>query len=604
MEERAMDTTMLYRTAHGDPIRANVGFLDSLRAIVGSKHVLVSPESTRRYRTGFRFGTGPALAVVRPGSLVEQWRVLKACVAADKIVIMQAANTGITGGSTPDGADYDRDVVIISTMRMAKIRLIKDGQQVICHPGATLFQLEKALRPLGRDPHSVIGSSCIGASVFGGVCNNSGGALIHRGPVFTQMALFAHVSETGALELVNHLGVRLGNDPEAILERLDRDNFTEADIDYGTDRVASNHDYQHDVRDIDAATPGRFNADPKHLFEASGSAGKVMIFAVRLDTFPKNDKTRVFYIGTNDPAELTEIRRHMLAHFTDLPVEGEYLHRVAFDIAEKYGKDTFLAIRYLGTDRLPKLFAMKGSFDALASRLRFLPHDLSDRIMQAASRLFPSHLPRWMRQYRDKYEHHLMLKMGGSGIEDARHFLQSIFPSATGDFLECSDDDGEKAFLHRFAAAGAAIRYRAIHRREVEDIVALDIALRRNDRNWVETLPDDVARPILHRLYYGHYFCHVFHQDYIVAKGRDTAAVEHRLWQLLDARGAQYPAEHNFGHLYEAKPALIDHYKSLDPCNCFNPGIGRTSKLSHWSLPPSREQAPALQDRATKETVR
>jgi D-lactate dehydrogenase (quinone) len=581
-----MDTTTLYRAAPGDPTRRTaVGFLDSLRTIVGPRHVLVSTQSTRHYRTGFRFGTGPALAVVRPGSLVEQWRVLKACVAANKIVIMQAANTGITGGSTPDGADYDRDVVIISTMRMAKIRLIDNGRQVICHPGATLFELEKTLKPLGRDPHSVIGSSCIGASVFGGVCNNSGGALIHRGPVFTQMALFACVDGAGAVELVNHLGVRLGNDPEAILDRLDRDAFAEADIDYDTGRVASNHDYQVDVRDVDADTPGRFNADPKRLFEASGSAGKVMIFAVRLDTFPKNDETKVFYIGSNNPDELTEIRRHILAHFKDLPVEGEYLHRAAFDIAEKYGKDTFLAIRYLGTDWLPKLFALKGNFDARASRLRFLPHDLSDRIMQGLSRLFPPHLPTRMRQYRDKYEHHLMLKMGGSGIEDARRLLRATFPSATGDFFECSAAEGDKAFLHRFAAAGAAIRYRAIHRREVEDIVALDIALRRNDRHWVETLPDDVAKPILHRLYYGHFFCHVFHQDYIVAKGHDTAAVEHRLWQLLDARGAQYPAEHNFGHLYEAKPPLIDHYKSLDPCNCFNPGIGRTSKLRHWSLP-------------------
>jgi D-lactate dehydrogenase (quinone) len=132
--------------------------------------------------------------------------------------------------------------------------------------------------------------------------------------------------------------------------------------------------------------------------------------------------------------------------------------------------------------------------------------------------------------------------------------------------------------------------------------VALDVALRRNDRNWVETLPDDVAKPIAHRLYYGHFFCHVFHQDYIVAKGHDTAAVEHRLWQLLDARGAQYPAEHNFGHLYEAKQALIDHYKSLDPCNCFNSGIGRTPKLSHWSLPPP--QGPAPNPQMNKEAVR
>jgi D-lactate dehydrogenase (quinone) len=598
-----METTMIDRdAASGAPAPGNARLLDELRAIVGRRYVLTSPQSTRRYRTGFRFGTGPALAVVRPGTLVEQWKVLKACIAANKIIIMQAANTGLTGGSTPDGADYDREIVIVSTTRMAKIRLIKDGQQVICHPGARLFQLEKTLHPLGRDPHSVIGSSCIGASVFGGVCNNSGGALIHRGPVFTQMALFARVDGTGAVELVNHLGVRLGNDPEAILDRLDRDAFTEADIGYDTDRVASNHDYRHDVRDIDADTPGRFNADPKHLFEASGSAGKVMIFAVRLDTFPKNDETKVFYIGSNDPGELTEIRRHILAHFTDLPVEGEYLHRVAFDIAEKYGKDTFLAIQYLGTDRLPELFAIKGSFDAFASRLRFLPHDLSDRIMQGLSRLFPPHLPPRMRQYRDKYEHHLMLKMAGSGIADARHFLQSIFPSATGDFFECSAAEGDKAFLHRFAAAGAAIRYRAIHRREVEDIVALDIALRRNDRNWVETLPDDVARPILHRLYYGHFFCHVFHQDYIVAKGHDTAAVEHRLWQLLDARGAQYPAEHNFGHLYEAKQALIDHYKGLDPGNCFNPGIGRTSKLSHWSLPPRQEPVPNPQ--MSQEAVR
>jgi D-lactate dehydrogenase len=569
----------------------NTSFLDQLRTIVGRGHVLTSEASTRRYRTGFRFGTGPALAVVRPGSLVEQWKVLKACAAADKIIIMQAANTGLTGGSTPDGSDYDRELVIISTLRMARIRLINDGRQVICLPGATLYQLENALTPLGRDPHSVIGSSCIGASVFGGICNNSGGALIHRGPAYTQMALFARIDETGDVHLVNHLGVNLGNAPETMLDRIDRDAFTEADIEYPHDRVASDHDYAQDVRDIDAATPGRFNADPKRLFEASGSAGKVMIFAVRLDTFPKEADTKVFYIGTNDPDELTRIRRHILAHFQDLPIEGEYLHRVAFDIAEKYGKDTFLSIRYLGTGWLPRLFAIKGSFDALAGQLRFLPRDLSDKIMQAISHLFPSHLPKRMKAYRDKYEHHLLLKMAGNGIGDARSFLKSTFPSAQGGYFECTKDEGDKAFLHRFAAAGAAIRYRAIHRREVEDIVALDVALRRNDHDWVEHLPDDVTKRIIHKLYYGHFFCHVFHQDYIVCKGHDTVALEHRMWKLLDARGAQYPAEHNVGHLYDAKPELVSHYKGLDPCNCFNPGIGRASKYANWQQSRSRQTA-------------
>ena len=139
-----------------------------------------------------------------------------------------------------------------------------------------------------------------------------------------------------------------------------------------------------------------------------------------------------------------------------------------FDIAEKYGKDTFLAIHYLGSDWMPELFALKGRLDALAGRFRVLPRDLSDKIMQTISRLFPQHLPKRMKEYRDKYEHHLLLKMAGESLGVFRRFLQSVFPSTQGAFFECTDDEGEKAFLHRFAAAGAAIRYRAIHRREVE----------------------------------------------------------------------------------------------------------------------------------------
>ncbi|MBL6617756.1 MAG: hypothetical protein ISP45_27345 [Reyranella sp.] len=27
---------------------------------------------------------------------------------------------------------------------------------------------------------------------------------------------------------------------------------------------------------------------------------------------------------------------------------------------------------------------------------------------------------------------------------------------------------------------------------------------------------------------------------------------------------------------------MVAHFRSLDPCNCFNPGVGRTSKLAHW----------------------
>ncbi|MGA7782104.1 MAG: D-lactate dehydrogenase [Paraburkholderia sp.] len=566
--------------------RANTAetLIAEFRSIVGKQHTLTDEGATRRFRTGFRFGAGKALAVVRPGTVVEQWKILQACIAANVIVITQASNTGLTGGSTPDGNDYDRDIVIVSTSRMKKVYVIDDGKQVVCLPGATLDQLEQTLKPLGREPHSVIGSSCIGASVFGGVCNNSGGALVHRGPAYTEMAAFAQVDETGKLHFVNHLGIHLGETPDDILGRLERGEFSDADVVHNAG-AGSDHGYASHVREIDADTPARYNADPQRLHEASGSAGKLMVFAVRLDTFPVEQNAKVFYVGTNRPDELTEIRRHVLQDFKHLPISGEYLHRDAFNIAEEYGKDTFLAINYLGTSRLPAFFALKSRFDALFDRLAFLPAHLTDRVLQAASRLFPSHLPARMKQYRDKYEHHLMLKVAQESVDETRAFLANYFANATGGFFECTDEEGVKAFLHRFAAAGAAVRYRAVHAREVEDIVALDVALRRNDRDWIETLPSDIEETISIKLYYGHFLCHVFHQDYIVRKGNDCLAVEHKMWTLLDRRGAEYPAEHNVGHLYRAKPQLAAFYQQIDPCNCLNPGIGQTSKFAKYREP-------------------
>jgi D-lactate dehydrogenase (quinone) len=73
-------------------------------------------------------------------------------------------------------------VVIINTLRIGGIFPVCGGDQVICLSGATLYELERVLAPLGREPHSVIGSSCPGASLIGGICNNSGEALVSRGP--------------------------------------------------------------------------------------------------------------------------------------------------------------------------------------------------------------------------------------------------------------------------------------------------------------------------------------------------------------------------------------------------------------------------------------
>ncbi|WP_448911600.1 D-lactate dehydrogenase [Haemophilus sputorum] len=556
--------------------------ISQLTDIVGHAHIITDAAKNEAYRSGYRFGTGNAIAVVRPATLLEFWNVLKACVAHDVIVINQAANTGLTGGSTPSGNDYDRDIVIINTMLMKDIQLINDAEQVVCFPGSTLNELENLLKPHEREPHSVIGSSCIGASVIGGICNNSGGALVQRGPAYTEMALFAQLNENGELELKNHLGIDLGETPEEILTNLQGHHYQRKDIQRDCGK-GHDHHYCNHVRKVDEDSPARFNADPSRHYESSGSAGKLAVFAVRLDTFPLEKNTAVFYIGTNQIQTLNDIRRHMLANFEVLPISGEYIHRDAFDVAARYGKDTFWVIKKFGTHWLPKLFALKANVDRIAKKFSFLPHHLSDKFMQLLSKVMPEHLPKSLWAYRDKYEHHLIVKMGGKGVQEAREFLKTYFSDDTkGGYFECNAEETQAAMLHRFAVASAAIRYRAIHEKEVEEIVALDVALRRNDNEWFEVLPPEIDNKISHKLYYGHFMCHVFHQDYIVKKGYDCEALEHDMLKLLDQRGAQYPAEHNVGHLYEAKPELRKFYKVLDPTNSFNPGIGKTTKKKHW----------------------
>ena len=359
--------------------------LEKLREAVGDRNLLTDPTRQDPYCTGFRFGSGSALAVVRPETLVGLWRALVACVEFDIIVVMQAANTGLTGGSTPDGDDYDRDVVVINTMQIPDIQIIDEGRQIIGFAGSTLFGLEKTLEPYGREPHSVIGSSCIGASIVGGICNNSGGALVQRGPAYTEMSLFARIDDHGGLELVNELGIRLGESPEEMLRNLEERHYGPDDVEF-PDKLASDNEYDHRVRDVDSTEPARYNADGRRLHEASGCAGKLAVFAVRLDTFPIPREKKVFYVGSNDPDVFWKIRRDVLSKFESLPISGEYIHRECYDATKKYGKDTFLVIDKLGSEFIPKLFALRRFTDRIARKVWFLPEKSTDLLMQFLSK--------------------------------------------------------------------------------------------------------------------------------------------------------------------------------------------------------------------------
>ena len=556
-------------------------FISQLKAVVGNKFVITSSYSMERFCKGYRSGGGNALAVVCPGTLLEQWRVLELCIASDKIVIMQAANTGLTEGSAPSG-DYDRDVILLSTKRMSKIFVIQNGGQIIAFPGATLHALEKKLKPLKRVPHSLIGSSCFGASVVGGVCNNSGGSLIERGPAYTELSLTAKVNSKGTLVLVNHLGINLGNNPVSILTRLEAGDFDRDDFEC-TLSTASDREYQSRVRDIDNETPARFNADPTRLYEAAGCAGKLAVFAVLVDTYPKNKTEKVFYIGVKNPSILTSLRRDMLSSFSTLPVSAEYMHSECYDISKKFGKDTLILIDKLGTERLPMIFSIKGWLDARLNSRKWLPVDLVDKIMQVIGTIWNNVLPKRMEEFRERFDHHLILTMHDDGIDEARRYVEKKFDGVNSDCFECDAREAELASLHRFVAAGAAVRFMSINGDNVSDIIALDIALKRSERDWFEKLPANIEEAISQKLYYGHFFCHVFHQDYVVKKGYDPNKVKEQLLAFIQERGAKFPAEHNVGNIYVADKKLAGFYKKCDPTNSFNPGIGKMKKTKNYS---------------------
>ena len=557
-------------------------FLKDLSNIIGEKNIITTEWGKLPFSKGWRYGEGEALAVAKPGTLFEIWQIIQVCVDMDIIIIMQAANTGLTGGSTPFGDDYDRPILIINTRRISNIHVLNEGKQIVSFAGSTLVGLEKKLAPYGREPHSVIGSSCIGASIVGGVCNNSGGALIKRGPAYTELALYAKIDTSGNLVLINDLGIELGDNPKEILYNLQNQNYNQSQIKY-PDKLASDNEYEKRVRNIEADTPSRFNADRRRLHGASGCAGKVAVFAVRLDTYPIPKRNQVFYIGTNSPRVLTTIRRDILSQFKHLPTSGEYLHRDCYDAAKKYSKDTFIVIDKLGADYIPKLFEFKRIVDLIADKVKILPDHFSDRLMQFLTKITFNHLPLRMEDYRDKYEHHWIIETSDKGIEEAKEYFDNFFQKNEGNFFECNEKEAKKAILHRFVAASALGRYYSVHKKDIGSMLSLDIALPRNELDWFENLPEEIDSSFEMKLYYGHLFCHVLHHNYIVKKGVNGEELMQKLLKYYDSIGAEYPAEHNVGHEYFAKPALSSFYKDLDPTNSFNPGIGKTSKKKFWS---------------------
>ena len=62
--------------------------------LLGEDKVATGDRRTEHYRSGWRSGSGTALAVLFPDSLLSLWQALQICVDNNCIIIMQAAKTG------------------------------------------------------------------------------------------------------------------------------------------------------------------------------------------------------------------------------------------------------------------------------------------------------------------------------------------------------------------------------------------------------------------------------------------------------------------------------------------------------------------------------
>nr|WP_297357426.1 FAD-binding oxidoreductase [uncultured Caldimonas sp.] len=151
--------------------------LDSLRAAVGTAHVLTDGDLSaweldwrKRYR-------GKALAVVRPGHTDEVAAVVKACSEHGAAIVPQGGNTGLVGGSVPDTSGTQ---VLLSLQRMNRVREIDAANLTMTvDAGCVLQAVQEAAAAEGLlFPLSLAaeGSCTIG----GNLATNAGGTQVLR----------------------------------------------------------------------------------------------------------------------------------------------------------------------------------------------------------------------------------------------------------------------------------------------------------------------------------------------------------------------------------------------------------------------------------------
>ncbi len=149
--------------------------LDDLKSALGPKAWSVDPAELAGHVSDWRGRyRGETPLLLKPGSTHEVSRILAACNAAGIAVLPQGGNTGLVGGSTPQGE------VLISLKRMNAIRGIDaDNDSLTCEAGAVLETVQGAAAEAGKLFPLSLGAQ--GSAMIGGlISTNAGGVHVLR----------------------------------------------------------------------------------------------------------------------------------------------------------------------------------------------------------------------------------------------------------------------------------------------------------------------------------------------------------------------------------------------------------------------------------------
>lgn len=186
---------------------ATGAILPDLTGILNVRSI-VPAEDAAPYERGYRYGTGRASCVVRPGSVEELRAIVDYCARNQVRFVAQGANTGLVGASNPDDQG---DQVLVNLDRLAGVESIDPlDRSAVVLAGTRLSKVNEAARPhnlyfpidLGADP-----------SIGGMVATNTGGSrMLRYGDVRTNLlGLEVILADVAAPVLSNLAGLRKDN---------------------------------------------------------------------------------------------------------------------------------------------------------------------------------------------------------------------------------------------------------------------------------------------------------------------------------------------------------------------------------------------------------